>query len=142
ASKALNPELHYLYNLPLSPLNQGGEAGRPYAEALREERENLTQPSITHPLHSLHTGDVQEACFGAGGERPAEDYRALLLWPNEGGEVEVPPSPSTRGHCTDMIIATPWAQSTQSTGGSTWSTGDPFIANESPAASASIREIR
>ncbi|MQL88226.1 hypothetical protein Taro_020793 [Colocasia esculenta] len=37
---------------------------------------------------------------------------------------------------------TPWAQSTQSTGGSTWSTGDPFIANESPAASASTREIR
>ncbi|MQM23346.1 hypothetical protein Taro_056410 [Colocasia esculenta] len=37
---------------------------------------------------------------------------------------------------------TPWALSTQSTGGSTWSTGDPFIANESPAASAITREIR
>ncbi|MQL91284.1 hypothetical protein Taro_023894 [Colocasia esculenta] len=75
-------------------------------------------------------------------EQPAEDYGALLLWPAEGGEVEVPPSPAMRGHCTDMITATPWAQSTQSTGGLTWSTGDPFIANESPAASASIREIR
>ncbi|MQM12307.1 hypothetical protein Taro_045227, partial [Colocasia esculenta] len=74
-------------------------------------------------------------------ERPAEDYGALLLWPAEGGEVEVPPSPATRGHCTNVITATPWAQSTQSTGGSTWSTGDPFIANESPAASANIREI-
>ncbi|MQM21148.1 hypothetical protein Taro_054184 [Colocasia esculenta] len=75
-------------------------------------------------------------------ERPTEDHRALLLWPAEGGEVEVPPSPATRGHCTDVITATPWAQSTQSTGGSTWSTGDPFIANESPTAFASIREIR
>ncbi|MQL91498.1 hypothetical protein Taro_024109, partial [Colocasia esculenta] len=34
----------------------------------------------------------------------------------------------------------PQRESTQSTGGSTWSTGDPFIANESPVASASIRE--
>ncbi|MQL68704.1 hypothetical protein Taro_001009 [Colocasia esculenta] len=75
-------------------------------------------------------------------ERPTEDYGALLLWPAEGGEVEVAPSPATRGHCTDVITATPWAQSTQSTGGSTWSTGDPFIANESPAASVSVREIR
>ncbi|MQL91110.1 hypothetical protein Taro_023715 [Colocasia esculenta] len=75
-------------------------------------------------------------------EQSAEDYGALLLWPAEGGEVEVPPSPATRGHCTDVITATPWAQSTQSTGGSTWSTGDPFIANKSPEASASIREIR
>ncbi|MQM17090.1 hypothetical protein Taro_050058 [Colocasia esculenta] len=70
-----------------------------------------------------------------GPERPAEEYGALLLWSAEGGEVEVPPSPATRGHCTDVITATPWAQSTQSTGGSTWSTGDPFIANESSAAS-------
>ncbi|MQL93841.1 hypothetical protein Taro_026489, partial [Colocasia esculenta] len=37
---------------------------------------------------------------------------------------------------------TPWAQSTQSTEGSTWSTGDPFIANESPAASVSTRGIQ
>ncbi|MQL96594.1 hypothetical protein Taro_029281 [Colocasia esculenta] len=36
----------------------------------------------------------------------------------------------------------PQRESTQSTGGSTWSTGDPFIANESPVASASVREIR
>ncbi|MQL87434.1 hypothetical protein Taro_019970 [Colocasia esculenta] len=71
-------------------------------------------------------------------EQPAGDYGALLLWPAEGGEVEVPPSPATRGHCTDVITATPWAQSTLSTGGSTWSTGGPFIANESPAGSASI----
>ncbi|MQL78059.1 hypothetical protein Taro_010480 [Colocasia esculenta] len=75
-------------------------------------------------------------------EQPAGDYGALLLWPAEGGEVEVPPSPATRGHCTDVITATPWAQSTQSTGGSMWSTGGPFIANESLAASASIRVIR
>ncbi|MQM11331.1 hypothetical protein Taro_044236 [Colocasia esculenta] len=33
-------------------------------------------------------------------------------------------------------------QSTQSTGGSTRSTGGPYIANESPAASASVRGIR
>ncbi|MQL72866.1 hypothetical protein Taro_005212 [Colocasia esculenta] len=82
------------------------------------------------------------ACSRSQRERPAGDYGALLLWLVEGGEVEVPPSPATRGHCTDVITATPWAQSTQSTGGSTWSTGDPFIANESPAVSASIREIR
>ncbi|MQM09423.1 hypothetical protein Taro_042296 [Colocasia esculenta] len=43
-------------------------------------------------------------------EQPAEDYGALLLWPAEGGEVEVPPSPATRGHCTDVITTTPWAQ--------------------------------
>ncbi|MQM01253.1 hypothetical protein Taro_034006 [Colocasia esculenta] len=71
-------------------------------------------------------------------EQPAEDYGALFLWPAEGGEVEVPPSSATRGHCTGVITATPWAQSTQSTEESTWSTGDPFIANESPAASAGI----
>ncbi|MQL77354.1 hypothetical protein Taro_009769 [Colocasia esculenta] len=75
-------------------------------------------------------------------ERPAEDYGALLLRPAGGGEVEVPPSPAMRGHCTDVITAAPWAQSTQSIGGSTWSTGDPFIANESPVASASVRGIR
>ncbi|MQL69491.1 hypothetical protein Taro_001774 [Colocasia esculenta] len=72
-------------------------------------------------------------------EQPAGDYGALLFWPAEGGEVEVPPSSATRGHCTDVITATPWAQST---GGSTQSIGGPYIANESPAASASVRGIR
>ncbi|MQM01256.1 hypothetical protein Taro_034009 [Colocasia esculenta] len=43
-------------------------------------------------------------------EQPAEDYGALLLWPAEGGEVEVPPSSATQGHCTGLITATPWAQ--------------------------------
>ncbi|MQL76847.1 hypothetical protein Taro_009248 [Colocasia esculenta] len=43
-------------------------------------------------------------------EQPARDYGALLLWPAEGGEVEVPPSSATRGHCTAVITATPWAQ--------------------------------
>ncbi|MQM22072.1 hypothetical protein Taro_055121 [Colocasia esculenta] len=50
------------------------------------------------------------ACSRSQREQPAGDYEALLLWPAEGGEVEVPPSPATRGHCTDVITATPWAQ--------------------------------
>ncbi|MQM19652.1 hypothetical protein Taro_052662 [Colocasia esculenta] len=102
---------------------------RRVALELEEPYKELTTPKTRiYTLSSLSS----LTCF----EQPAGDYRALLLWPAEGGEVEVPPSSATRGHCTDVITATPWAQST---GGSTRSTGGPYIANESPAASASVR---
>ncbi|MQM12942.1 hypothetical protein Taro_045863 [Colocasia esculenta] len=57
------------------------------------------------------------------------------------------PSDSCFATCRGSCVCDSWSrfnqfESTQSTGGSTWSTGDPFIANESPAASASTREIR
>ncbi|MQM19394.1 hypothetical protein Taro_052398 [Colocasia esculenta] len=63
-------------------------------------------------------------------ERSVEDRGALLLWPAEGGEVEAQSPSAARGHCTDVITTTPWAQSTQSTRESTRSTSNPLIANE------------
>ncbi|MQM14638.1 hypothetical protein Taro_047573 [Colocasia esculenta] len=145
-----------------------GETGRPHADPLKEERENCTQASSRHPLLPLTSWDVQEGCFEARGalarsyninnedlhlppslflnslllEQHAGDRGALLLWPAEGGEVEALVSIRCTRRPYWHDSNTPWAQSTQSTGGSTRSTGNPIIANESSAASVSVREIQ
>ncbi|MQL87848.1 hypothetical protein Taro_020399 [Colocasia esculenta] len=75
-------------------------------------------------------------------EQHAEDRGALLLWPAEGGEVEALVSIPCARRPYRRDSNTPWAQSTQSTRGSTRSTGNPIIASESSAASASTRELQ
>ncbi|MQL68564.1 hypothetical protein Taro_000802 [Colocasia esculenta] len=102
----------------------------------------LPNPSFYKGVHLKNEVRLHSSSLRGGlrrREHIKEDRGALILWPAEEGEVGVSQSTAVRGYCTVVITTPPWAQTIQSTGESTKSTDNPFIANEGAATFVSLR---